>query len=216
MGGGQIGIVAEIELCGSGFDLGDDELLDRVETDRAESDGVHRCGGNHGFGKDLHQPQRLDELAFAAIAHAGFQESPQMLERFRKCPVLQGSRLVQGAGLLLEERQIVLRVKDELTTAIDARMPGDLARAADDRDLVDEALDQDVAKTIGRRHGIIVHAIAYQRGRGDLARALVARLEGRLGQSPQDRLIRDKPFASVRGGRRARLAGRGSVLPERR
>jgi hypothetical protein len=40
-----------------------------------------------------------------------------MLERFRKYPVLQGSRLVQGAGLLLEERQIVLRVKDELTTA---------------------------------------------------------------------------------------------------
>src|ERR1700730_9842496 len=82
-----------------------------------------------------HQPQRLDGLAFAAIAHAGFQEPPQMLERFRKCPTLQGSRLVQGAGLLLEERQIVLRVKDELTTAIDARMPGDLARAADDRDL---------------------------------------------------------------------------------
>jgi len=53
----------------------------------------------------------------AAIAHAGFQEPPQMLERFRKCPTLQGSRLVQGAGLLLEERQIVLRVEDELTTA---------------------------------------------------------------------------------------------------
>ena len=56
-------------------------------------------------------------------------------------------RLIERAGLLLEERQIVLRVKDELTTAIEARMPGDLARAADDRDLVDEALDQDVAKT---------------------------------------------------------------------
>src|ERR1700704_2494991 len=81
----------------------------------------------------------------AAIAHAGFQEPPQMLERFRKCPVLQGSRLIERAGLLLEERQIVLRVKDELTTAIDARMPGDLARAADDRHLVDEALHQDVA-----------------------------------------------------------------------
>ena len=75
-------------------------------------------------------------------------------------------------------------------------MPGDLARAADDRDLVDEALHQDIAKTIGRRHGIIVHAIANEHGRGDLARALVARLEGRLGQSPQDRLIRDKPFAN--------------------
>ena len=111
-------------------------------------------------------------------------------------PILQGSCLIERAGLLLEERQIVLRVEDELATTIDARMPGDLARAADDRDLVDEALDQDVAKTIGRRHGIIVHAIANEHGRGDLARALVARLEGRLGQSPQDRLIRDKPFAN--------------------
>jgi hypothetical protein len=55
-----------------------------------------------------------------------------------------------------------------------------LARTADDRDLVDEALDQDVAKTISRRHGISVHAIANEHGRGDLARALVARLEGRL------------------------------------
>src|SRR6202049_1935932 len=71
----------------------------------------------------------------------------------------KGAALVQGAGLLLEERQIVLRVKDELTTAIDARMPGDLARAADDRDLVDEALDQDVAKTIGGWRRIICHAI---------------------------------------------------------
>ncbi len=115
MGGGQIGIVAEIEFCGSAFDLGDDELLDRVETDRAEPDRVERRRGDHGFGKDLHQPQRLDELAFAAIAHPPFKEPPQMLERFRKCPILQGSRLVQGAGLLLEERQIVLRVEDELS-----------------------------------------------------------------------------------------------------
>jgi hypothetical protein len=46
-------------------------------------------------GKTFHQPQRLDELAFAAIAHAGFQEPPQMLERLRKRPVLQGSRLIE-------------------------------------------------------------------------------------------------------------------------
>jgi hypothetical protein len=76
-----------------------------------------------GRGDEHLQPQRLDELAFAAIAHPGFQEPPQMLERFRKCPVLQGSRLLERAGLLFEEHQIVLRVKDELTTAIDARMP---------------------------------------------------------------------------------------------
>jgi multidrug efflux pump subunit AcrB len=34
---------------------------------------------------------------------------------------------------------------------------------------------------IGRWHGIIVHAIAYRRGRGDFGRALVAGLERRLG-----------------------------------
>jgi hypothetical protein len=90
-------------------------------------------------------------------------------------------------------RQVVLWVKDELTTAIDARMPGDLARAADDRNLVDEALCRE---TIGGERRIIVHAIAHHRGRGDLRRALVAGLEGQLGQSPQHRLIRDKPFAN--------------------
>ena len=104
------------------FNLGDDELLDGVEADGAEPDRVERRRGDERLGKDLHQPQRLDELAFAAIAHAGFQEPPQMLERLRKCPTLQGSRLVQGDGLLLEGRQIVLRVEDELATTIDVRM----------------------------------------------------------------------------------------------
>src|SRR2546422_683534 len=81
------------------FDLGEDELLDRIEADGAEPDGVERGRGDERVGKDLYQPQRpLDELAFAAIAHADFQEPPQMLERFRKCPILQGSRLVQGTG----------------------------------------------------------------------------------------------------------------------
>jgi hypothetical protein len=41
--GGQIGIVAEIEVCGSVFDLGDDELLDRIEADGAEPDRVERA-----------------------------------------------------------------------------------------------------------------------------------------------------------------------------
>ena len=51
----------------------DDKLLDRVEADRAEADGVRRRGNDNRLGKDLHQPQHLDELAFATIAHADFQ-----------------------------------------------------------------------------------------------------------------------------------------------
>src|ERR1019366_3892096 len=60
---GQVGIVAEIERCGSVFDLVDDELLDGVEADGAEPDRVERRRGDERRRKDLHQPQRLDELA---------------------------------------------------------------------------------------------------------------------------------------------------------
>jgi hypothetical protein len=48
-------------------------LLDGVEADGAEPDRIERRRGDDRLGKDLHQPQRLDELALAAIAHAGFQ-----------------------------------------------------------------------------------------------------------------------------------------------
>jgi hypothetical protein len=38
--------VAEIEVCGSVFDLGDDELLDRIEADGAEPDRVEPAAGS--------------------------------------------------------------------------------------------------------------------------------------------------------------------------
>jgi hypothetical protein len=39
-----------------------------IEADGAEPDRVERGRGDERLGKDLYQPQRLDELAFAAIA----------------------------------------------------------------------------------------------------------------------------------------------------
>jgi hypothetical protein len=45
-----------------------------------------------------------------------------MLKRLRQRPVLQGRRLVERTGLLLEERQIVLRIEDKLAAIIDAGM----------------------------------------------------------------------------------------------
>ena len=50
------------------------------------------------------QKDRLDELVFAAIAHAGFQESLEMLERPEVSRSAK-SRLIERARLLLEERQ---------------------------------------------------------------------------------------------------------------
>ncbi len=37
-----------------------------------------------------------------------------MLERLWQCPALQGSRLFKRAGLLFEQRQVMLRIEDEL------------------------------------------------------------------------------------------------------
>ena len=56
VGGGQIGIVAKIELYGSSLHFGDDELLDGVEVDGAEPDRVERRRGDERLGKDLYQP----------------------------------------------------------------------------------------------------------------------------------------------------------------
>ena len=182
--------------------------LTASKADGAEPDRLARRRHGDRLGKDLHEPQNLDELALAAIAHASFEKTAQMLERLGKLPALQRRRLIQRAGLLLKKRQIMLRIEDELTSIIDPWMTGDRARAPEDCDLVDEALHQNVAEAVGGGDRIIVHPIAHQRRRRDFRWALVAGLEGCLGQSAQDRLIRGKPLAD-----RLRTAAGALSLP---
>ena len=98
-----------------------------------------------------------------------------MLERVRQLPALQRGGLVERARLHLEQRQIVQRIGDEHTGAVAAGMPGDLLAAAQDHDLVDEALHHDVLEAVGGRHRIVVAAIAHERHRRDPRSALLAR-----------------------------------------
>ncbi len=72
-------------------------------------------------------------IAPRRIASSAAVATPQMLERLRQCPALQGSRLIKRAGL--EQRQAMLRIEDELAATVDAGMAGDLIRAADDSHL---------------------------------------------------------------------------------
>jgi hypothetical protein len=49
--------VAEIEVCGSVFDLGDDELLDRIEADRATGLlNLEACQGRAALPKQQRGP----------------------------------------------------------------------------------------------------------------------------------------------------------------
>ncbi len=83
---------------------GDDELLDGVEADGVEPDGFERRANDDGLGKDLRQPQHLDELAFAALAHAAFQKPTQMLKRPRQGPALAVRQWPAGARQAFDRR----------------------------------------------------------------------------------------------------------------
>ncbi len=84
-----------------------------------------------------------------------------MLERFRQTPALQRRGLTQAslrslreldcehARFLLEKRQVMFGVEDELAAGIAAWMTGNLDNATENHDFVDEALHQDVVKAIG-------------------------------------------------------------------
>lgn len=103
----QIGIGAEIEPGRAALDAAEDELFDGVEARRPKLDGIFDSISDEVFVKHLQQPQHLDELAFAAVAHAGFKQPPQMQELLGQNPSLQRPRLIQGAGLLLDQRQVM-------------------------------------------------------------------------------------------------------------
>jgi hypothetical protein len=53
---------------------------------------------------DHYQSEHLDELALAAVAHAGFEKTPQMGKLFGQGPALQGHGLIERTWLLLVER----------------------------------------------------------------------------------------------------------------
>lgn len=134
-----MGIGAEIESRRTALNAGQSDLLDRIESDRADPDRFGD-GADHDILRDcLHQPQHLDELAFAAIAHPCLHQMTQVLERLGQAPVLQRCGLIERVRLHLDQRQIVQRVEDEDARTITALMPRDLLAAAQDDGLIDEA-----------------------------------------------------------------------------
>jgi hypothetical protein len=126
-------------------------VLDHIEADRAAG---HRLDpSDHVVAAEaLQKAQCLDELPFAALAHAGFEESAEGRELFGQIPADQRRCLVKGAGLLLEQHQIMQWLEDEVLTLVGPGMAGDDVGAEGDHYRVDLAADQDLAMAVGRRH----------------------------------------------------------------
>lgn len=99
------------------------------------------------------------------------------------------------------------RFKNKIAVAVTARMAGDLGAVAENDDLVDETLHQNVTITVARRNRVIVRAIANQRLRGDPGRDFVASLKRRGRKLPKGRPVGGKALAD-----RLRMASRAFNL----
>ena len=111
-------------------------------------------------------------------------------------------RLIQGARPLLQQRQIVQRVVDDVAADMGAPMAGD------DLDPVDIALHHDLLVGVHRRRRVVHQPVAHQ-GRGqDLARHVLAGLEGNGRQIAQGVAVARSPASNTSRRSRQRAIGR--------
>jgi hypothetical protein len=187
---GQVGIQGQIEPRWPPLDPAQHQMLDRIEADRAARQGGANGGSDILEAERFQQTQNLHELPLASLAQAGLEQPAQHAEPVGQLPARQRRRLVERTRLLLQEREVMQRVEDEVLAGVGAPVAGDLLAAADDRHPVDIAADQHRAVAVGGRHRVIVVAIAHQRQRADPTRSLLARLVGHRWQVKESCLIR--------------------------
>ena len=170
-------------------------MLDGVEADGAHPErGLHRHV-QVGEIERLQQPQDLHVLAAAGLEQPRLHQPAQGLELGGQLPAGQRGRLIEGADLLLQQRQVMDRIEDHVLAAVAPGMAGnDLAAAADDHP-VDVAPDPDVAVAVGDGHRVVVGLVAHQRLGTHPAGRLVAGLERRCRQRRHRLEIALEPLA---------------------
>ena len=150
------------------------KVLDGVEPDRPQAHGVLDGAADVVETKVLKEPQHLHVLTRARLAQPCLQQAPQPEELVRQLPPRQRRRLIERAGLALQQSQVVSRLEDQRFPLVAATMAGNLVTAAHDHDLVHVAFHYHRPVAVGGRHRIVIAAVAHQRQRRDPRRALVA------------------------------------------
>ena len=92
-----------------------------------------------------------------------------------------------------DKRSLMQRIVNEAATLVTPLVPGYLLTIAGDDDLVDEALHDNVAMTIGSRRRVVASAIADQRRRGNAPCSLLASFEAPRWQRAEDAQIGFQP-----------------------
>ena len=94
----------QVEPGGSTLNPRQCDLLDRIEADSPDVDGLFHREGHHLHRHCLKQAQDLNELALPLVAHPHLKEMPQVLEVLRQGPVLKRGGLIERAWLGLDQR----------------------------------------------------------------------------------------------------------------
>ena len=89
-------------------------MLDGIEADGPAIDAIAHGGGDIADAERLHQPQHLHELALTLAAHPRFEQAAQGRELFRQLPAGERRGLVQRVDLLLDQREVMQRIEDEV------------------------------------------------------------------------------------------------------
>ena len=154
-------------------------MLDRIESDRSELDGLLHCRMEVSKLEAFQQAQDLHILTPAMLVHPRFHQPAQRGELLGQVPALQGRCLIQRIDLLFDQRQVMDGIEDDVLPLPAPWMTSDDLAAATDHHLIDIATHPDVLVAIGDRDRIVVGLVAHQRLGRYLGARLVAGIEGR-------------------------------------
>ena len=125
--------------------MAQNQVLDGVKADHAQAKGLTHTGVNLLEAERLEEAKHLDVLAPSGACHARLEQAPEGGEVFGQLPARKRRRLVEGAGLVLDERQVMEWIEDELLALVGACVARDHLRTAADDHLVHVAADQHLA-----------------------------------------------------------------------
>ena len=133
-------ILRQVEAGRPVVEAAQNEMLDGVEPDRAQSQGPWIAPRTWASRKSSRSRKTCTYSRVTAIAQPGLQEPPQPEKLVWQRPPGQRRRLIERARLALQQGQVVQRIEDQLLTPVAATMTGDLLTPADDHDDVHVAL----------------------------------------------------------------------------
>ena len=114
----EVRVAVEAEEADGLFGVVEQDQGHGVGSGGAEGDGLADRSGELRQGGALQEAQHLDELAGPPVAMIGFEAPAQGGEALGQLPVLQRPGEVDGAGLALQEGQVVDRLYNQLCSEV--------------------------------------------------------------------------------------------------